>query len=80
VSGHLVAKEIRFLGSLAACVPANGAIVEIASFKGRSTVMPIDPHNSPILLDHQADSQASSSGFVHSIAWAQFRPEDGPAF
>jgi Methyltransferase domain len=31
--------EARFLGLLAACIPAPGAIVEIGSFKGRSTVM-----------------------------------------
>jgi hypothetical protein len=74
VSGHLTEKEARFLGLLAACVPAKGTIVEIGSFKGRSTVMlakvashygcgpvvAIDPHNSPILLDHGADPEASS--------------------
>lgn len=30
--------EIRFLATLAACTPAEGAIVEIGSFKGKSTV------------------------------------------
>jgi MMP 1-O-methyltransferase len=74
VPGHLGENEARFLGLLAACVPARGAIVEIGSFQGRSTVMlakvashyglgpvvAIDPHNSPILLDHQANPQASS--------------------
>jgi predicted O-methyltransferase YrrM len=63
VPGHLVENEARFLGLLAACVPVKGSIVEIGSFKGRSTVMlakiaahyglgpivAIDPHNSPIL-------------------------------
>ena len=82
VPGHLVENETRFLGLLAACVPAKGAIVEIGSFKGRSTVMlakvashysgdpvvAIDPHNSPILLDHQADPEASSyRDFVASM-------------
>jgi predicted O-methyltransferase YrrM len=82
VSGHLGENETRFLGLLAACVPARGAIVEIGSFKGRSTVMlakvashyglgpvvAIDPHNSPILLDHQADPEASSyQDFLASI-------------
>ena len=63
-------------------MPARGTIVEIGSFKGRSTVMlakvashyglgpvvAIDPHNSPILLDHQADSESSSyKDFLNSI-------------
>src|SRR5277367_3548999 len=39
VPGHLEENEARFLGMLAACVPARGAIVEIGSFKGKSTVM-----------------------------------------
>jgi len=74
VPGHLMENEARFLGLLAACVPAKGAIVEIGSFKGRSTVMlgkvashygcgpivSIDPHDSPILLDRDANPKASS--------------------
>lgn len=73
VPGHLSENEARFLGLLAACVPAKGANLEIGSFKGRSTVMlakvashygcgpivAIDPHNSDILLkteDHPEDS------------------------
>jgi predicted O-methyltransferase YrrM len=82
VPGHLGENEARFLGLLAACAPAQGAIVEIGSFKGRSTVMlakvashyglepivAIDPHNSPILLDRQANPQASSyRDFLSSI-------------
>lgn len=82
VPGHLGEHEARFLGILAACAPASGAIVEIGSFKGRSTVMlakvasryglgpviAIDPHNSPILLDHQRDRKASSyPAFLESI-------------
>jgi MMP 1-O-methyltransferase len=82
VPGHLGENESRFLGLLAGCVPARGTIVEIGSFKGRSTVMlakvashyglgpivAIDPHNSPILLDHQADPAASSyQDFLNSI-------------
>ena len=57
--GYLLQNEAQFLGLLAACIPAKGLIVEIGSFKGRSTVMlasvaahyglgpvvSIDPHN-----------------------------------
>jgi MMP 1-O-methyltransferase len=82
VPGHLSENEARFLGLLAACVPSRGTIVEIGSFKGRSTVMlakvashyalgpvvAIDPHNSPILLDHQANPEASShKDFLRSV-------------
>jgi MMP 1-O-methyltransferase len=85
VAGHLEENEARFLGLLAACVPANGAILEIGSFRGRSTVMlakvashyglgpvvAIDPHNSPILLDRQANPEASSyQDFLKSIRTA----------
>lgn len=74
VPGHLTENEARFLGLLAACVPAAGTIVEIGSFMGRSTVMlakvashydlgpvvAIDPHNSPILLGIPSEPQTSS--------------------
>ncbi len=36
--GFMVENEIRFLATLAACAPAVGVIVEIGSFKGKSTV------------------------------------------
>ena len=82
VPGHLGENEARFLGLLAAGLPSRGAIVEIGSFKGRSTVMlakvaghyglgpvvAIDPHNSPILLDREANPDASSyQDFLDSV-------------
>ena len=85
VPGHLLENEARFLGLLAACVPGAGNIVEIGSFKGRSTVMlakvashygmapvvAIDPHNSPILLDLEANPEASTYlDFLNSIGTA----------
>jgi predicted O-methyltransferase YrrM len=59
VPGFLGEDEARFLGMVAACAPSQGSIVEIGSFKGKSTVMlakvakhcrlgpvvAIDPHN-----------------------------------
>ena len=39
VPGFLGDNELRFLGALAALTPAIGAMVEIGSFKGKSTVM-----------------------------------------
>ena len=80
VPGYLVENEARFLGVLAALVPAKGAIVEIGSFRGRSTVMlakvashyglgpivAIDPHNSPILLPSGGDA-SSFDDFRSSI-------------
>jgi predicted O-methyltransferase YrrM len=38
VPGFMVENEVRFLSMLAACTPAPGTIVEIGSFKGKSTV------------------------------------------
>ncbi len=59
VPGFLGEDEARFLGMTAACAPTQGSIVEIGSFKGKSTVVlakvakhyglgpvvAIDPHN-----------------------------------
>ncbi len=59
VPGFLSEEEARFLGMVAATAPSRGSIVEIGSFKGKSTVMlarvtqkynlgrvaAIDPHN-----------------------------------
>jgi len=76
VPGFLMEQEARLLGTIAACVPADGVIVEIGSFKGKSTVMlgkvaahyglgpvvAIDPHNfnNAELQDFRVDAEASS--------------------
>jgi MMP 1-O-methyltransferase len=78
--GFLGESEARFLGLLAACVPARGAIVEIGSFKGKSTVMlasvaahyglgpviAIDPHTAPAVTD--AKIAPGSSTFEEFIS------------
>lgn len=76
VPGFLSEAEARFLGMAAACAPVGGAIVEIGSFKGKSTVMlakvaalygrgpvvAIDPHNfnNPELGEFRTESGATS--------------------
>ena len=76
IPGYLTESEARFLGLAAACAPGEGAIVEIGSFKGKSTVMlskvsqhygkgpvvAIDPHNfnSPELEELRTAPDASS--------------------
>jgi len=76
VPGFLMEDEARLLGTIAACVPAFGSIVEIGSFKGKSTVMlgkvaahyglgkivAIDPHgyNNAELLGIKANPEAST--------------------
>ncbi len=84
VPGFLMENEARLLGIMAACTPARGAIVEIGSFKGKSTVMlatvaaryglgpivAIDPHNfnSPELLGLKANPASSSyQEFLNNI-------------
>jgi MMP 1-O-methyltransferase len=70
--GFLGENEIRFLGILAACTSAKGAIVEIGSFKGKSTVLlatiakkyglgpvvAIDPHQGLSYLGPEAPQQS----------------------
>src|SRR5256714_14837150 len=72
--GFLSEREARFLMLAAAAAPADGAIVEIGSFKGRSTVglayvarryglgsvVAIDPHTSPSTTDPDLGSGSSS--------------------
>jgi predicted O-methyltransferase YrrM len=74
VSGFLGDNEARFLGILAACAPAEGTIVEIGSYKGKSTVLlasvaahygmgpvvAIDPHTSPSITDPKLAPGGSS--------------------
>jgi predicted O-methyltransferase YrrM len=74
--GFLTEPEARFISLAAACAPAAGAVVEIGSFKGKSTValatvaqhyglapiVAIDPHNfnNPELAAHRDTPGASS--------------------
>jgi hypothetical protein len=74
VPGYLLENEARFLGVLATLTPAQGAIVEIGSYRGRSAVMlakiaahyglgpvvAVDPHNSPILVNPDGSNDKSS--------------------
>jgi hypothetical protein len=76
IPGFLGESEARLLGTIAACVPRAGAIVEIGSFKGKSAVMlgkvaahyglgpvvAIDPHNfyNAELEAHRTSPVASS--------------------
>jgi hypothetical protein len=82
VPGFLLENEAKFLGLLAACTPAKGLIVEIGSFKGRSTVMlasvaahyglgpvvAIDPHNYNLSLPPGPTTPPSTyDDFVDSL-------------
>jgi predicted O-methyltransferase YrrM len=74
VPGYLGELEFRALCLLAAAAPGPGLIVEIGSFKGKSTiglasiaahygfspVVSIDPHNAPAFTDPMLGAQASS--------------------
>jgi len=84
IPGFLGESEARLLGTIAACVPRAGAIVEIGSFKGKSTVtlakvashyglgpvVAIDPHNfnNVELEAHRTSPDASSyNEFLHNL-------------
>ena len=90
VPGFLGEAEARLLGTIAAGVPRGGAIVEIGSFKGKSTVMlgkvaahyslgpvvAIDPHNfnNAELEAHRTSPEASSyTEFLHHLEAAGMR-------
>lgn len=74
VPGFLAELEFRALALLAYCAPRDGVIVEIGSFKGKSTlalasvarryrfgpVVSIDPHTAPSVTDPNLDGKASS--------------------
>ena len=78
-AGFLTEREARFLALAAACAPAQGTILEIGSFKGKSTVglasiaaryglgkiVAVDPHTAPSVTDPDLQGQASS--------WDDFR-------
>ncbi len=72
-------REARFLALVAACAPGRGTILEIGSFKGKSTVglasvaqryglgpvVTVDPHSAPAVTDFGHGSAPSS--------WDDFR-------
>jgi hypothetical protein len=76
VPGFLLEQEARFLGMMAVCAPRNSVVVEIGSFKGKSTVLlgklaqrygfgpivAIDPHtfHNVELADHRSTPGATS--------------------
>jgi hypothetical protein len=77
--GFLTEREARFLALVAACAPAQGVILEIGSFKGKSTVglasvalryglgpvITVDPHSGPSVTDPDVGASGSS--------WDDFR-------
>ena len=72
--GFLSEREARFLALVAAAAPARGAILEIGSFKGKSTVglasiaaryslgrvIAVDPFTAPSSTDPSLGGSASS--------------------
>jgi hypothetical protein len=79
VAGFLTEREARFLALVAACAPGQGVILEIGSFKGKSTVglasvamryglgpvITVDPHSGPSVTDPDVGVSGSS--------WDDFR-------
>ncbi len=73
-AGYLTEREARFLMTAAALAPASGGVVEIGSFKGRSTVglayvvrecgrggvAALDPHTAPASTDPDLDGRPGS--------------------
>ena len=90
VPGFLAELEFRALALLAYCAPGNGVIVEIGSFKGKSTlalasvarhyglgpVVSIDPHTSPSVTDPALQGKASSfDDFLSTIRSADLEQQ-----
>src|SRR3989440_11146502 len=83
--GFLTEREARFLALAAACTPGRGVILEIGSFKGKSTVglasiaaryqlgqvVAVDPHTAPSSTDPGLGSPTASV--------EEFRPTLAPA-
>jgi hypothetical protein len=70
VEGYLAPNEMRFLALMAACPTADGEILEIGSFKGKSTIIlakagtgivnAVDPMTAPSETDPDLRGQSSS--------------------
>ena len=90
VPGFLAELEFRALALLAICAPNDGVIVEIGSFKGKSTlalasvaehyglgpVVSIDPHTTPSVTDPDLKGQSSSfNDFLTTIRTAGFEQQ-----
>jgi hypothetical protein len=90
VPGFLSELEFRTLALLAYCAPRDGVIVEIGSFKGKSTlalasvarqyglgpVVSIDPHSAPSVTDPDLQGKASSfDDFVTTIRTAKLEQQ-----
>src|SRR5437588_3955787 len=81
VPGYMGESEFRALGLLAACAPGAGAIVEIGSFKGKSTValawvaahyglgpvISIDAHTAPAPTDPAGGQPTSFEDFLATL-------------
>ena len=78
--GFLTEREARFLALVAACAPAQGVILEIGSFKGKSTVglasvamryglgpvITVDPHSGPSLGDSRCLGLARELNYLRT--------------
>ncbi len=82
--GYLSEREARFLMLATACSPTSGSIVEIGSFKGRSTiaiasvakhyglgpVIAVDPHTAPAITDPELHEATSYDEFIANLTRA----------